>query len=151
MNDLIELIDEIPEGWEQRDHVERYIAFSYDPDSHRITVSFVTKSNYSHCGPIAIPAEREQDSKGFIYVLRVDNGLCKIGRTKHLDDRIYQLGVTLPYDPELVCAVKVDDCIIAESELHELFTHSGKHVKGEWFKLTEGDIEYIKTMGAQDG
>jgi len=153
LSDLIGLIDEIPEGWEQRDHQERHIAFRYYPDSNRITVAFVTasRSDYSHCNPIAIPEEEERDRKGFVYVLRVDNGLCKIGETKYLDDRIYRLEIILPYDPELVCAIKVDDRLATEDELHELFTDAGKHVKGEWFELTEADVEYIKGLGAQDG
>lgn len=147
LDDLIELIDEIPEGWEQRDYHERHIAFRYYPDSDTISISFVTESRHDSYSPIKMPRQEESSSEGFVYVLRVDNGLCKIGRTRYLDDRIYQLGITLPYDPELVCAIKVEDCIKAEREIHELFIDAGKNVRGEWFELTEADIEYIKLLG----
>lgn len=97
--------------------------------------------------------EQDKDStlpkSGYIYVLRADNGLYKIGRSVNIDGRIKRLETVLPYELELVCAVKAKDYITTEAKLHQVF--ADKCVKGEWFQLTEADIEYIKGLGAQDG
>ena len=141
--------------WFDLDHKDSGISLTYHPVQDQITISWFTEPKWVIDGQDE-PIEHEEqprklrDKSGYIYILRVDNGRCKIGRAKLVDDRIYQLGIILPYDPELICAVKVDDYVTVERELHELFTDAGKHVKGEWFELSEADIAYIKRLGAQD-
>jgi len=142
--------------WFDPDHKNSSFAITYHPIKDKITISWATDLRWVIEGqdePIKHeePCKKPRDQSGYVYVLRADNGRCKIGRAKHIDERIYQLGVVLPYDPDLVCAVKVNDYVMIEKELHELFTDAGKHVKGEWFELNEADIEYIKALGAQHG
>jgi hypothetical protein len=144
--------------WFDPDHKESSIAITYRPVKDKITISWCTDP-WIGCviegedEPIEHEKSRKKprDKSGYVYVLRADNGRCKIGRAKRIDDRIYQLGMILPYDPDLICAVWVDDYVTTEKQLHRLFTLEDKHVKGEWFELTESDIEYIKGLGAQHG
>jgi len=82
--------------------------------------------------------------KGFIYILRADNGVYKIGQTTQLDDRIKQLGIQLPYELELVHAVGTDHVLSAEQLLHKRY--ASKRQKGEWFALSDEDIEEIKGL-----
>lgn len=83
--------------------------------------------------------------KGFVYLLRADNGIYKIGCTKRPDARIKQLGIQLPYELEVICLLPAQDMRLLESKLHERFNE--RRVNGEWFQLTESDIEEIKQMG----
>jgi len=82
--------------------------------------------------------------KGYIYVLRADNGMCKIGQTTQLNDRIKQLGIQLPYELELVHVIGTDHVINAEQLLHNRYAE--KRQRGEWFALSDADLEDIKTL-----
>lgn len=50
---------------------------------------------------------------------------------------------------ESIDMVRSKDYITTEAKLHQVFADKCK--KGEWFELTEADIDYIKGLGAQDG
>lgn len=96
--------------------------------------------------------QRPQKTKqyGYVYVLRapvMDPALYKIGREKVLNSRVESLGITLPWDLELVAHIESDDYIGLEAELHQKF--ADKRDKGEWFRLTEEDIEWIKNLESQ--
>lgn len=84
---------------------------------------------------------------GYVYVLKADNNLYKIGRAKQLDKRILQLSVQLPYDLVLVASIESDDYANLEKELHNTFTNKRK--RGEWFDLDEDDIARIKAWDGQ--
>ena len=84
---------------------------------------------------------------GYVYVLQVpimDPALYKIGRAKVLKDRIDTLGVQLPWELEVIAHVETDDYKGLEEELHLKF--ADKRIKGEWFRLTEEDVEWIKNL-----
>ena len=84
-----------------------------------------------------------------VYVVKlVDEDIYKIGQTKNLELRLCSLikrhgPVNLEYVSTTTEANEF------EGKLHSFFAK--KHVEGEWFKLDEADIEYIKGLGAQDG
>lgn len=85
-----------------------------------------------------------QEKSGYVYLLRADNGIYKIGRTKRLDDRITRLSVELPYQLELICAIATDDMHDLEGKLHHRF--ADQRVNGEWFSLTNENVESIKEV-----
>lgn len=115
----------------------------------RITSSVYRNLQSQDIEPPEQPPEDTLPKSGYVYVLRADNGLYKIGRSVNIDGRIKRLETVLPYELELICTVKVKDYITTEAKLHQVF--ADKCVKGEWFKLAKADIEYIKGLGAQDG
>jgi len=79
--------------------------------------------------------------KEYIYVTKADFGF-KIGRTSRPDKRPLQVAGNCPIKLEVVVLLEVEDMRKAESRLHSHFAE--KHLRGEWFALTEADIEFIR-------
>lgn len=85
-----------------------------------------------------------RESKGFVYLLGSPDGYCKIGRTKQLSSRLLAIGLQLPFKVELIHSIKVSDPVWAERHLHQKF--SACRMNGEWFLLSDGDIQWIKSL-----
>ena len=97
------------------------------------------KDFYSE-GPARNVSEKRKKIMGHVYFLKSEYGTYKIGKTKQLGQRISSYK-QLPFTTELVCTVRVSDIGFAEKVFHKLF--SEKRDKGEWFKLTQDDINKI--------
>ena len=80
--------------------------------------------------------------EGWVYFLKADNGLIKIGRTNNLDKRIYHFTTKLPYKLELIHFIKTDCTVKLENELHNKFDHL--RVRGEWFNLNDEIMAEIR-------
>jgi len=80
--------------------------------------------------------------KGFIYFAKKGK-YVKIGRTKNVEGRICNLSGKHPEETpiELLHSIHTEDMMGAEKAFHDYF--STKRIKGEWFQLTEEDIECI--------
>lgn len=89
-----------------------------------------------------VPSPQRPGRPGWIYLLRAENGLYKIGMAKELDRRVVQIGIQVPFSVELVHSVEVRDRVLTEALYHERFRN--KRVKGEWFRLDEEDLEWLK-------
>lgn len=85
---------------------------------------------------------REKDRSGFVYFLKADNNLVKIGKTKRLDERIHHFSVKLPYQTQLIHSISTSNMDQLERHFHKVFVQKRKH--GEWFELSEEDITSIK-------
>lgn len=96
----------------------------------------------------ATPKPSQSGSRGYVYFLKADNGLVKIGRTKEMDERIKHLSVTLPYELELVHYIQSDNHEWAESVFQRYY--AGKRVRGEWFELADKDVENIGAVLCMD-
>lgn len=83
-------------------------------------------------------------SEPAVYLLQdVDvTGYVKIGRSKTPTKRLLFFGVKLPFETRLIHVIKHKDDKMVESFLHDFFR--SRRVRGEWFALTEMDIEIIK-------
>lgn len=81
---------------------------------------------------------------GFVYLVKSPNGAYKIGRTKNPQSRAKTFGVLLPFEIEFLCLIKTKDMRQLEKELHERF--ATKRLNGEWFELSDEDVEYIKGL-----
>lgn len=84
---------------------------------------------------------RELPINGYVYIVRSVTGHCKIGCAKDPNDRLRTFGVKLPFEIELDLLIPTDDHRALEKKLHQLFDY--ERVGGEWFKLSESDIEMI--------
>lgn len=115
------------------------------------TMKEFAKSILDNINPYDKPIEKKKrkSSKGFIYLLKADNGFIKIGKAKALDSRIEQLGIQVPMKTELIYSFKTDDMGGDEKILHDQFAHKRDH--GEWFRLDSEDIKEIKFFGGEDG
>ena len=78
---------------------------------------------------------------GHIYVVHT-NGYHKIGRSSNVKERINGLRATVPTPLELICTIPSTDTYTDEKNLHERF--DDKRTQGEWFELTEEDIEWLR-------
>lgn len=87
---------------------------------------------------------RKRETKGFVYLLKADNGSFKIGRTKNPKSRSKAFSVTLPFDVEFICLIETPDMFTLETQLHERF--ASKRGNGEWFDLLPDDVDYIKGL-----
>jgi hypothetical protein len=83
-------------------------------------------------------------SPGFVYLIQSEHGECKIGKTHDLSARLHNFHIKLPFRTELIHSIKTDDNISLERELHTRF--NAKRINGEWFSLTQEDIDYIKNL-----
>jgi hypothetical protein len=67
----------------------------------------------------------------------------KIGITKNtIEDRYYGLGLKMPGKFEILFAYKIEDYAKAEQYIHGIFNKYC--VNGEWFKLTQKELDLIK-------
>ena len=79
--------------------------------------------------------------QGYVYILKSELGVYMIGRTKDLETTINQLH-TSPLRVELVHSIACEDDAKYEQEL--LIRFRNKRKTGNWFELTEDDIEELK-------
>lgn len=84
-----------------------------------------------------------RDAHGWVYVIKCGDHY-KIGMTRNLKSRTSCLGVLLPQKTELVISVESGDYSKTEAELHQKF--NDRRVNGEWFALTDDDLDYICSM-----
>lgn len=87
---------------------------------------------------------RKPKKPGYVYLIRADNGYYKIGRTVNPAARLETLEVRLPFPIEALHIVSCQDMTGTEKELHAKF--QDKRKDGEWFALTDEDVEYIKSL-----
>lgn len=82
--------------------------------------------------------------EGFIYIIKAETGHYKIGRTKSIPDRMNFFRVRLPFRFETVHTFPCVDMFEAERQLHLIFRD--KRQFGEWFNLTDEDVDILKTV-----
>ena len=76
----------------------------------------------------------------FLYVGRKSRSIYKIGIAADVERRAQTLGI------EILGVDRFFNRKLAlrfERKLHELYKIQGKHVRGEWFKLTDKDVEWL--------
>lgn len=82
---------------------------------------------------------------GFVYLVKCQT-LYKIGSTKNPTKRLRGLQSSTPFPLELLHTILCRDVRTCEILLHLEF--KSKHVRGEWFELSEEDVNYIKGITA---
>lgn len=92
----------------------------------------------------AVQRRKRPPLAGYVYLILASTGHYKIGRTKSVPQRMSLFGVQLPFTFEIVHVIETDDMCADERTLHERF--ASQRVNGEWFSLTEQDVEYIRGL-----
>ncbi len=84
--------------------------------------------------------------KGYVYFLqsKLNPTHIKIGMTRNLRNRINQLKGSLPFKSELIHYIICDHPYEVEQMFHERYKY--KEIQGEWFCLTDEDMEDIKRL-----
>lgn len=78
---------------------------------------------------------------GVVYVLKSAYGY-KVGRTRSVPTRMRTFAVRLPFFYTIPLCVWFEDCEEAERRYHAKFRE--QRINGEWFNLSEVDIEQIR-------
>ena len=88
---------------------------------------------------------KDTSSAGYIYLARsaITTKLTKIGRTKDIDRRKEELEKDIP-DIEIIYTISSGNTVRDEKNIHKIF--EDKRVKGEWFALSNEDIQSIKNI-----
>lgn len=87
----------------------------------------------------------ELDRAGFVYVIYLDDSanerFYKIGMAATFGARFQSHQCSSPFDICVACAYYVGNMRQEERELHAHFAN--KRVRGEWFRLSNDDLELI--------
>ena len=82
---------------------------------------------------------------GYVYLMHMETTpYYKIGKSVDPEHRIFT-SVILPMDIVLVHSIETDMMSCLEKDLHTYF--AVQRIRGEWFELTDADVEYIKAYG----
>lgn len=87
-----------------------------------------------------------ENTKKVVYLIGPRGGPVKIGITDNIASRRSTLNVGNPQYLYVLLQhefASQDEAIRAETELHWRFR--GKHIRGEWFQLSESDVDSIAT------
>ena len=87
------------------------------------------------------------DTSSFIYLIRSDDNLYKIGRTFDPVKRLKQLQTGSGKKLSLVYTLSVKNGVAAERHIHAIF--SGQRIQGEWFRFTDNDMILVKKIFKQ--
>ena len=89
---------------------------------------------------------RKTKNGGYVYLLFLEcSGYYKIGLSNNPGRRVWkEISPVLPEVPELICTIKTNDMRSLEAGLHARF--ADKRGSGEWFRLNDEDVEYIKGL-----
>jgi len=89
------------------------------------------------CDPNYLPKQ-----SGVVYLLSTSIGFYKIGCSSRPENRLLNFGLTLPFEIELVCAVRSVDMYGLERKLHAKF--KDELVKGEWYTLNTRQVRFME-------
>lgn len=108
-------------------------------DAHQKEVGELDRS----VDPQAINALRRngRQKSMIVYLIRAENGLVKIGKTYDVAARLQALDIGSPVSLELVYVIETQRADEVEQRLHGIY--EAKRVKGEWFALSDEDIQAI--------
>lgn len=106
---------------------------------------YFKKSSNGYCCATGAKARKQPSlNPKTVYLIKSDNGLTKIGVANNLTRRFYDLTFSSPCKLTLEHSVLIDKPFLRERQLHDLFADSRSH--GEWFFLTNEDIEKAKSL-----
>jgi hypothetical protein len=94
-----------------------------------------------------VTPRRKGDREYCIYMIRASNGFVKIGMTSNIEERLSRLKVFSPLELKVIFSssfAKKAMVGIMEAEIHRLY--SDRRMTGEWFDLSDEDINRIRAM-----
>jgi hypothetical protein len=127
------------DGLELRDHA----AITTKPIGQRVSRN--RSISPERLNPIEVIGEPTTGpNAGVVYVLKSAYGY-KVGKSKSMPGRMRYFGVKLPFAYTIPICAWFEDCHVAERGYHDIF--ATKRINGEWFDLTDHDIDIIRMRG----
>jgi hypothetical protein len=97
---------------------------------------------------IQFPGVTKEDvlktSPGYVYILSTDHGWYKIGKSIDVSERVKQISPKLPFTVEVEHVIKTNNYTVTERALHAAF--ESKRTNGEWFRLSDIDLKWLKSF-----
>lgn len=92
-------------------------------------------------------ASQPRDDTDYVYLIRMGRQLIfKIGKSNDPAGRMMSLQTASPYKLKLEHVFEADNASAAEESLHAFFQN--KRLKGEWFRLTEDELQTLQSVSA---
>ena len=82
-----------------------------------------------------------QNRPGYVYIIKAENGLYKIGKTRNIIQRLGSLFTMSPVKLTVLHTIKTNDAYHCERELHENYREYRSH--GEWFRLPNETVQHL--------
>ena len=96
---------------------------------------------------IAHLVRADKTQEGYVYLIKSDAGLYKIGRSKNITRRIFEIPKeSRETNLRLVHSFFSEGFAQAELDLHQHY--SEKRVRKEWFQLSDQDVQDICSIKA---
>lgn len=121
--------------------LEKLLAFCQSNENYSDLVSFLDKLPKKKYPP-ENEIELTKIENGYVYLLHFGGEEYKIGCSKNVERRFREIKTQMPYDGTIIHAIETGDPEGIEAYWHQFF--KDKRLKGEWFKLTVGDIKYFR-------
>ena len=128
-------------------------------EAYETLLAAAKRASYNHARPTwklrNVPVDNYenlpqlQGRAGYVYIIQdiEVSYRYKIGRTNNPQRRIdMQFGVELPFKIKLVHLLQTDDAVAVENDLHQRYAKNRK--RGEWFKLSDLQLQEIRNLGA---
>jgi Meiotically up-regulated gene 113 len=106
--------------------------------------AFLEEKQSAQLETSTVIARAKAPKTGFVYLLKSSEGHYKIGCTISPDDRLHTFEVKLPFKVHYEHLIYSADRRRLESDLHKQF--ASKRIEGEWFNLSDDDVNYIKSL-----
>lgn len=86
---------------------------------------------------------RQYSDYGYVYLFHdAETGMYKIGKSKNPDNRLSQVRTSTANNIVCFCTIETHEMTTLEAELHQQF--ATQRIRGEWFSLTDADVQCIK-------
>lgn len=104
----------------------------------------VTIREWHQLGPVSKRFDSKSINSGYIYFVQESgNNRIKIGKAKNPESRIQNdFGTIMPYEFKVLHLIKSENYHKTENLFHNYFKN--KRFKGEWFNLTNNDVNWIE-------
>lgn len=104
---------------------------------------YIEDNHCRTCYRIIFLKQIKEMSKGDVYFVRESfKGTIKIGMSKDVRKRVKELRTGVPFELEVLFVVPSYEPQALESLFHKHFKK--KHIRGEWYELSNEDINWIK-------
>lgn len=126
-------------------HIARHDEKYYNQNMANEILQCFDKYNPNDASAAAESESSEEPvGKGFVYFIQEDfSDRVKIGKTENLEQRMETFGVKLPFQIKLIHSIVSENHNYTEKLFHIHF--SDRHTNGEWFELSDKDIQWIKS------